>query len=292
MLNIHHIESEQGANRARNVGVEYAHSDNIMLLDDDCVPEQAWLAAAMSAFILYPEIGVFGGAMRLNFNCQRPRWMSDYFLSLLGRLDHGSGHIDFSHIAYELDATLVSGNLGFRKQSWELVGGFEEHIGQSDGQNPGGVSEIDEVLFVNRLTDPRFKPPKMYFGNMIIWHQIDESRANIDYLIRKAYSHGAGLATMCLNSPRIADDYIEDIIVDLLPTQWQALFTMNDFVRVRAEICHEESFRIYFKNLILCRNQFFRGFMDVLLQSDRKSYEQDLGKLFFIGPNFYDQFAK
>jgi len=291
MLNIQHIESEPGANRARNKGIEHAKSDKIMLLDDDCVPEQEWLASGLAGFTLYPQIGVFGGPMKLHFTCRHPRWVYSYFMGLLGQLDYGSINRDLSGVSYELDAGLVSGNIGFFKSAWEFGGGFDEDIGQCRGQNPGGVSEIDEILFVNRLTDPRFKPAKMYFNGMMIWHQIDETRMNMDYFMKKAWSHGAGLATICLKSPRIKDFTVEDIVSDLLPPQWHALFEHHELSKARAEIAHEESFRIYLKNLMICRTKFFDGFFYVLLSSDRRSYESDPGQLFYIGQNFYDQFV-
>lgn len=291
-LNIQHIESAAGANCARNRGIEFASSDKIALIDDDCIPEQRWLSALLSVYTLYPHVGIFGGPLRLNFLFTKPRWLEGYLLCLLGKLERGANIQDVSNLNSELDAGLISGNLSFYKDRWETYGRFEEHLGQRGGLNPGGTNEIDEILFVNRCGDIRNYPAKLYVGDMSIWHQIDQNRASIENILKKAYTHGAGTAMMMLNSERLKDLYIEDFYTEYMVSQWESVLNYNEISTMRQIISHEESLRIYIKYAILARTQFMAGFTYVMSSSGRQSYEAmiDTNRLFFIGPTYYDQF--
>ena len=123
-----------------------------------------------------------------------------------------------------------------------------------------------------------------------MWHQIDRNRITMEYLTKKAYTHGAGCATMCLNSSRLVDFTIEDIIHDFLTTQWISVISHYDISIIRQQISHEESLRIYIRNAIKCRTEFMKGFNDVMDQSSRESYIDRMNKLYFVGPTFLEQY--
>lgn len=286
--NIVHIESEAGANRARNAGIEAAHSDKIALLDDDCFPEQGWLQALLGAYALYPRCNVFGGAVLQRYLAPRPRWFVGYFKDLVGYLYWDEHAADVSRRAAPVDAGLLSANLSFLKTTWEKSGGFEEHLGQQDGHRPQ-ESCADEIAFINRcrMIPNNHHITKMYVGKMLVWHQIPAERMTIEYLQKKAYGHGKGTADTILHTPYYNEDYIEDIILQWLMPQYLSVLNAHDLNIVRLEIAHEESTRIFIKNAIICRNAFHQGFVDKLIESGRKSYEQELdNKLFFVGEKY------
>jgi glycosyltransferase involved in cell wall biosynthesis len=291
MLNIKHIESKSGANIARNTGITHAKSEKIALIDDDCMPEQTWLSQILSIYTLYPKVGIFGGAQRINFLCKRPRWLHGYFMDLLGRLDFGYHIIDYTAWGTEMDGRIVSANLSFYKRVWESAGGFEENLGQLDGHKPDGFF-ADEVLFINRCGDPRNRPGKLYVGSMTVWQQIDNDRANIDYLVKRGYGHGASVAQSILMSERTEGLTIEDICHDYLIWQWNSTLNFDDIGKIRSEIAHEESLRLYLRYCFKVRAAFINGFLDTIESSDRKSYEACINdnSLFFAPPEWIEKF--
>jgi glycosyltransferase involved in cell wall biosynthesis len=284
--NIIHLESEAGANRARNTGIAAATSDRIALLDDDCFPEQGWLQSVLGLYSLYPRCNVYGGAVVHRYLAPRPRWFHGYLRDLVGFLYWDEHTVDVSWRNSPVDAGLLSANLSFRKSVWEAVGGFEEHIGQQNGHQPA-ESCADEIAFINRcgILPNNHHVTRMYCGKMLAWHNIPADRMSIDYLQKKAYGHGKGTVETALIMQRHEDDYIEDIVSDLLIPQYLSILNEHDLMKVRLEIAHEESTRIFVKNVILCRTAYYQGFMDAIAASGRKSYEDqyESNPLFFTG---------
>lgn len=287
--NIKHLESTAGANRARNVGINAAQSDKIALLDDDCFPEQGWLQALLGAYCIYPRCNVFGGAVLHRYLAPRPRWFVGYLRDLVGYLYWDEHCIDVSWRCTPVDAGLLSANLSFLKSSWERVGGFEEYLGQQDGHRPE-ESCADEISFINKcgILCNNHHITKMYIGKMLAWHQIPIERMTIEYLLKKANGHGKGGAETILHTKKFDDEYIEDIILEHLIPQYLSVLNQQDLNVIRLQIAHEESTRIFIKNVILCRSAYHNSFIDTLIKSGRKSYEDEYNtsELFFIGEKY------
>jgi len=277
--NVYHLESEAGANRARNVGIASAKGSHIILLDDDCYPEANLLQGYMAAFMLYPGAAVYGGRVLHTYYARRPKWFYGYFKHAVGFLDRGEDTLDVSQYNWEIDGGLISANLAFKKSAWKSVGGFKENIGQQSGHQPA-MSNADEILFINEAaeTAKNERHKKMYVGRAVVWHQITASRMTIEYLLDKTYGHGCGVAESLLMSKSRGDYFQEDLISEcLLPVYWSTLSHI-DLQSVRQEICHEESTRIFIKNAMLCRAKFIQGFCDTLATSNLPSYEDKVTK--------------
>ena len=272
--NIKHLESAPGANRARNVGIDAAENEIIILLDDDCFPEQNLLQAYLGAYSLYPGVTVFGGKVLHTYRARRPKWFYGYFQHAVGYLDRGEEVYDVSACNTELDGGLISANLTFRKAAWNAVGGFKEYIGQQDGHKPE-LSNADEILFINDLGKLAKNEPfaKMYVGRAVAWHQIDADRMTIEYLIKKSAGHGRGSAESILESKRTKDLFLEDAVAEFLMVHYHSTLNHHDLMCARQQIAHEESMRIFIKNVLLCRAAFIQAFIETLQKAGMKSYE-------------------
>lgn len=289
--NVQHLESEAGANRARNRGIEAATGDIIILLDDDVYPEQYLLQAYLGAYTLYPGVGVYGGKVLHTFYTKRPKWFTGYFKHLVGWLDRGNDIHDVTNINYELDAGLISANLSFRKSTWAKAGKFVETIGQQAGGHAPELSNADEILFINKCgaTAKNEAVRKLYVGRAIGWHQISPERMTLPYLLKKSYGHGCGCAESLVMSASKEDYYVEDLISEFLMPAYNATLNFHDLMNVRNEICHEESTRLYMKYALLCKGEYVRGFIETLDRSRLPSYEQHANEpnaLFLTGERY------
>lgn len=289
--NVIHLESNIGANRARNTGIEKARGNIIILLDDDIYPEQQLLQAYLSAYLLYPGVAVFGGRVLHTYYTKRPKWFTGYFKHLVGWLDRGDDIQDVTHLNYEMDAGLISANLSFKKSTWIQAGKFMENIGQQSGKHTPELSNADEILFINKCgaTAKNEAVRKLYIGRAIGWHQISPDRLSLDYLIKKSYGHGCGCAESLIVSPSKQEYYIEDLIAEFLMPAYNATLNFYDLNQARTQICHEESTRLYIKYALLCKGEYIRGFIDTLDRSSLPSYEQHTNEpnsLFLTGERY------
>ena len=69
-------ETRQGTSHARNAAVEAVRSDWFVFLDDDCRPEADLLEQYLEAIRLHPDVVLFGGTMRPEFESPLPKWLA------------------------------------------------------------------------------------------------------------------------------------------------------------------------------------------------------------------------
>jgi cellulose synthase/poly-beta-1,6-N-acetylglucosamine synthase-like glycosyltransferase len=125
------VEPRRGLSRARNLGAGACQSELIAYLDDDSLPEPAWLGALATEFADQSVMAVAGriGPTRL----EQP---SELLFELAGgftpngsirrtvddRTDGWFGLANFGGIG-------TGGNMAFRRRAFELWPGFDERLG-------------------------------------------------------------------------------------------------------------------------------------------------------------------
>lgn len=111
------FEPEPGLGRALNAGVREARGAVIATTDDDCYPREDYVDAVLGAFERH-EVGYMGGRVLLHdasdarvsvFEGEEPLLMP-------------SGY--FPHPGF-----VGGGNLGFRREVFEAIGGFDPELG-------------------------------------------------------------------------------------------------------------------------------------------------------------------
>jgi GT2 family glycosyltransferase len=108
-----------GANAARNVGVEAAASDLIVLVDDDIEAPPGWLAAMLEGVAGAPDHDLFGGPIHARLEGGGPR--------SCGRESPPITTLDLGPV--DRDAELVwSANMAIRREALKRVGRFDEAI--------------------------------------------------------------------------------------------------------------------------------------------------------------------
>jgi GT2 family glycosyltransferase len=108
-----------GANAARNIGIDTAASDLIVLVDDDVDAPEGWLAEMLAGAERAPDHDLFGGPIRARLEGGGPRSCGRETAPIT-TLDLGPN---------DRDADLVwSANMAVRRRALERVGRFDETI--------------------------------------------------------------------------------------------------------------------------------------------------------------------
>ena len=157
----------RGVSVARNVGIEHAASDLVLICDADDRVSQGWVAA-MAAGLADASL-VSGPVETTMLSGASANWVpistrtSDLFETWEGRT-YGIGC-----------------NLGLRREVWEAVGGFDETF-------PAGAEEIDFAWRAWELGH-RFG----YVPDALVHYRI---RTDLRGVLKQQYNSGRGTATL------------------------------------------------------------------------------------------------
>ncbi len=127
-------EGRQGLSWARNRGLGEARGEIVVMIDDDEVADPGFLAAWSDFFATHPQAVAGGGPMRACYEERRPRWMSHYTEALAAStIDLGRRVRPFPRGRYP-----IGGNMAFRREVFDRVGGFDTTLGRTGAALLGG----------------------------------------------------------------------------------------------------------------------------------------------------------
>lgn len=104
--------SNRGPAAARNLGWRAASAPVVAFMDDDCLPEEGWLAAGIAAFEADPHLGVAQGCTRAPEGIDVSRLQGTYVWRVI------------SEATPYFDAC----NIFYRRVALERTGGFDEEM--------------------------------------------------------------------------------------------------------------------------------------------------------------------
>lgn len=176
-------ETEQGIPFARNRALaEAMDRDILVFIDDDELPGQGLLSAAVDA-VTRNGAGCVGGRVKVDFSgLRRPHWLVDELLGFLAEVDYGpepfwirdtNTPIWTANVAYDMrlfreDATLR----------------FDARYNRR-GKGVGGGS--DAVMFRELLAR---KVPMLYCPAMVVDHHVDAWRLKRSYFLKLHFVAG------------------------------------------------------------------------------------------------------
>jgi len=176
-------ESEQGLSHARNRGWKESKGEIIVFLDDDAVACKDWLESYLEVFENHkPDCA--GGRIEIEWETERPKWLSDTFLKFLG-------HLDLSDTPQALTKpSLFGGNLAIRKEILQEINGFNTDMGRGKSDLAGN----EEIELQNRLIN---SGKTIYYSpNSKIYHFAASSRLKLSWFIKRSYWQGVSDAKM------------------------------------------------------------------------------------------------
>jgi glycosyltransferase involved in cell wall biosynthesis len=173
-LNVRMVdEPRQGLSWARNRGLAETRGAIIARIDDDEEADPGYLAAWLDFFATHPAAVAGGGPMLPSYEAERPLWMSHYTEALAtSTIDLGGRERPFPRGRYP-----IGGNMAFRREVFDRVGGFDTALGRTGGALIGGeekelfgrvalsggeiwwvpTARIDHLIPPSRLTEAHFR---------------------------------------------------------------------------------------------------------------------------------------
>jgi glycosyltransferase involved in cell wall biosynthesis len=161
-----------GVNAARNKGIKSSGGRICYFLDDDClILSDRWLADVRDKFRAYPQANAIGGGYILPPEAKMPAMLRHELTALF---------IKKSRRAAQQSAALLGGNTGYRRESFERYGFFDETLWYGAAE-----TEYNDRLIKN-------KEKLLYFEDISVVHA--ESECAIFRYLAKSFWQGAGTA--------------------------------------------------------------------------------------------------
>jgi GT2 family glycosyltransferase len=172
----------QGLSGGKNTGVAASAGDIVAFLDDDAVAEAGWLSAMASGYDGANVAGV-GGLTLPRWDGAAPRWFPEEFAWVVGCTYRGMVRGPIRN--------LMGGNASFRREVFDVAGGFRSGIGRTASGRPLGCEETE---FCIRLRQAAPETVLLYDDNAVIWHRVPAERARFAYFRTRCYAEGLSKA--------------------------------------------------------------------------------------------------
>ena len=170
-----------GKSYALNAGIQEAHGEIVVFLDDDVTVDRLWLGSLTRAL----EGGVWagaGGRIVLQWPASIPRW-----LAIDGAYArHPFPGFDQGENAKELTATPFGTNMAFRRTMFEKYGGFRTDLGPS--ADPSIPPHSEDTEFGRRLLTNGER--LWYEPSAVVYHPVSQDRINKRYFLSWRFDYG------------------------------------------------------------------------------------------------------
>ena len=172
-------EVEQGLTPARLRGALSAKAPWLAYVDDDCVLEENWMAAAVAFAATHPSAGAFGGKVTLDYEREPAPYVRAYSYSFAAQ-DHGSAE---RRVPFLAGAGLVVSRAALAACGWSEQPLVADRIGRQ--LVSGGDVEI-----VLRVASAGYE--LWYVPAMALRHRIPTRRTTLGYLT--SINRGLGIS--------------------------------------------------------------------------------------------------
>jgi len=179
----------QGLSGGRNTGISVARGDVIAFLDDDAVADPDWLKYFADCYS-DPAVLAVGGMTLPNWETGRPKWFPTEFDWTVG-----CTYLGMPKSRAEV-RNIMGGNASYRREVFDLVGGFRTNIGRAAGKRPMGCEETELCI---RVRQARPGAVLLFENRSVIHHLVPENRERFSYFTSRCYAEGLSKALVAQN---------------------------------------------------------------------------------------------
>jgi glycosyltransferase involved in cell wall biosynthesis len=183
--NIRLIRVDQpGVGLARNAGAAAAATRAITYIDDDAIPDPAWVASILDALEQsVPRPALIGGRILPRWEAPLPSWWPASLRGVLSIVEHeGRGEYRTKDLPAGLEP--YAANMTVDVQALRATGGF----GSALGRVGGTLLSDEDVQVAWRLQDAGYSI--RYDSRIVVQHQIQAARFRPDWLLSRLYWQG------------------------------------------------------------------------------------------------------
>lgn len=171
---------------AANLGWQAARGSVVAYLDDDTLPDPAWLERLLERFQAHDRsLGAVGGRVVPAWEAPPPEWLEPRLLEYLSLLDLAAEDIELGP-----GQSLVGANMAFRRQVLAELDGFDPRLDRRGALLLSG----GETLLERRLEAAGYR--RLYTPAALVQHVIPTERMNRDWFRRRFYWAGVSAVFM------------------------------------------------------------------------------------------------
>ncbi|MFH8801764.1 glycosyltransferase family 2 protein [Streptomyces sp. NPDC017936] len=175
----------RGLSAGRNTGVAASHGAIVAFLDDDAVAERDWLRRFADPYRDPRVMAVGGRAVPVWSSGRRPDWFPEEFDWVVGCSYRGlpAGRVRVRNV--------LGGNASFRREAFDVAGGFATGIGRDGDKRPLGGEETELCIRIGRA-----RPDAILLvdDRAVIHHKVPAAREHFAYFRTRAYAEGLSKA--------------------------------------------------------------------------------------------------
>lgn len=179
------LEPQQGLSNARNRGIKEARGAIIAFIDDDVLPAADWVAQIGAAIDRWNAHGI-GGRILPRWDAPPPPWLtrSQHLMDRLAIMDVDESRV----LSFPMTGRpqVWGANMAFRREVFEMVGGFDEDHGMVGTKLFRG----EEVELVNRALKHGLRI--VYDPTVTVLHRIGKRRLQKGYFRKMEFDAAQG----------------------------------------------------------------------------------------------------